>query len=99
VLNRPAELLTSCVLLRPVFAVLLGTSRFTAAEHYAAALNNYTTVSTIVLILMILQLLHFLDFQPKLSLITRTVAAAWGDLVHFFILFIMVEITFTCLGA
>ncbi len=77
----------------------LGTSRFTAAEHYEAALNNYTTVSTIVLILMIVQLLHFLDFQPKLSLITRTIAAAWGDLVHFFILFIMVEITFTCLGA
>ncbi len=73
--------------------------RYVSAEHYAAALVNYHTACTVVLGLMILQLMRHLDFQPKLSLITRTVSAAWTDLVHFFMLFVMVEVAFTALGA
>ena len=40
---------------------------------------------------MTLQLLHVLHFQPKLSLITRTMGAAWDDLAHLFMLFFLVE--------
>jgi hypothetical protein len=48
--------------------------------------------------LMFLQLLHQLHFQPKLSLITRTIAAATSQLGHLLILFFIVELCFALLG-
>ena len=71
---------------------------YESAEHYQDKYIAYRGLCTVVFILMTFQLLHVLHFQPKLSLITRTMSAAWDDLTHLFILFTLVELAFALLG-
>ena len=77
---------------------MLHLCRYSSAEHFAAKYTFYSSITTVVFILMTLQLLHVLHFQPKLSLITRTMGAAWDDLAHLFMLFFLVELSFALLG-
>ena len=49
-------------------------------------------------VLMFLQLLKVLDFQPRLSLITKTFSVAGAQLVNFLILFVIVLFVFAMMG-
>lgn len=53
---------------------------------------SYSGIVTTLFVIMTMQLLHVLHFQPKLSLITRTIQVAWADLTHFMVLFVLVEV-------
>lgn len=55
-------------------------------------------VANAVFTLMFLQMLKSLDFQPRLSLITKTFEVAGAQLVNFLILFVLVLFTFAMMG-
>ena len=49
-------------------------------------------------VLFVLRALKVLDFQPRIALVTRTLATAFTDLIHFFILFGLVTIGYSIAG-
>jgi hypothetical protein len=46
----------------------------------------------------VFRILKSLDFQPRMGLVTRTMAAAMGDLLHFCILFMFVYLGYAIVG-
>lgn len=80
-------------------------------KGFADALNAYKRVESMVyfrtyyiaiqginVLLMVLRILKLMDFQPRMGTITRTLAAAMQDLLHFFILFFIVFVGFAMYG-
>jgi len=49
-------------------------------------------------ILMTLRVIKLLDFQPRLGLVTRTLAHAAVDLAHFFLVFLLVHCAYAMVG-
>jgi len=52
--------------------------------------NQYMTMNGLAIVIVMLRLLKVLDFQPKLGLITKTIAHALDDLIHFGVIFVLV---------
>ena len=65
-------------------------SNLTRAISFA---NFFETV-----LLFVLRALKVLDFQPRIALVTRTLAIAFTDLIHFFILFGLVTVGYSIAG-
>jgi hypothetical protein len=63
---------------------------FHSAEQIAYFFTVYAGLNTVSLLLMALRLLKVLHFQPRIGLVTRTLAAAAQDLSHFVLLFLLV---------
>eukprot|EP00290_Baffinella_frigidus_P033727 CAMPEP_0180328794 /NCGR_PEP_ID=MMETSP0988-20121125/40408_1 /TAXON_ID=697907 /ORGANISM="non described non described, Strain CCMP2293" /LENGTH=219 /DNA_ID=CAMNT_0022315835 /DNA_START=48 /DNA_END=703 /DNA_ORIENTATION=+ len=59
---------------------------------------RYNVLSGISVIMLIMRILKALDFQPRLGLVTRTVAKAASDLTHFAILFAVVFVGYGFVG-
>ncbi|KAJ1481065.1 hypothetical protein T484DRAFT_1808829 [Baffinella frigidus] len=53
-------------------------------------LTEYSMASSVTVIIFVMRILKGFDFQPRLGLVTRTIAAAGSDLMHFIVLFIVV---------
>uniref|UniRef100_A0A6T8N7Q9 C2 domain-containing protein n=1 Tax=Hemiselmis andersenii TaxID=464988 RepID=A0A6T8N7Q9_HEMAN len=66
----------------------------TAADSLAA----YSAITSCSIIFFILRLVKGLDFQEQMGLITRTISEAAYELVHFFVLFIIVFMGYVCTG-
>mmetsp|Transcript_8308 Transcript_8308/g.20319 ORF Transcript_8308/g.20319 Transcript_8308/m.20319 type:complete len:1279 (-) Transcript_8308:24-3860(-) len=66
----------------------------TAADSLAA----YSALTSCCIILFILRLVKGLDFQEQMGLITRTISEAAYELVHFFVLFIIIFMGYVCTG-
>jgi len=60
--------------------------------------DTYLSMSGVIVMLLILRLLKLLDFQPRLGLVTRTLARAAADLSHFSMLFVAVVGGFSITG-
>jgi hypothetical protein len=52
----------------------------------ARYLSFYITLMSINIVLYVARILKFMNFQPRIGLVTRTLAIAASDLVHFFVL-------------
>ena len=61
-------------------------------------LQTYMTLSGINIILLLGRILKLMDFQPRLGVITHTLALATVDLIHFFIIFILIFMGFAFIG-
>ena len=58
----------------------------------------YSTLSGMAVALFIFRMLKSLDFQPRMGLVTRTIAAAAIDLLHFMLLFGIVFFGYAMVG-
>jgi len=56
------------------------------AKGAADVMKTYMQLHGFCLIMVLLRLMKLLDFQPRLGLVTKTIAHAMLDLVHFFVL-------------
>ena len=61
-------------------------------------MGEYSSLNVANIVLMLLRLLHYMHFQPQLGVVTRTVGRAASDMVHFFILFFIVVISYSFLS-
>lgn len=61
-------------------------SMFADASTVADTMKTYMQLHGFCLIIVLLRLMKLLDFQPRLGLVTKTIAHAMTDLVHFFVL-------------
>ena len=64
----------------------------------ANSLSAYSAITSCCIVLFILRLVKGLDFQEQMGLITRTISEAAYELVHFFVLFIIVFMGYVCTG-
>ena len=62
------------------------------------AMSAYTALNVASVILMTLRVIKLLDFQPRLGLVTRTLAHAAVDLAHFFMVFMLVHSAYAMVG-
>jgi len=62
------------------------------------ALAQYVAVSSICVLLFVIRVLKNLDFQPRMGLVTRTLASATSDLLHFAFLFFIVFFGYAMVG-
>ena len=63
--------------------------------HYV---RIYSTTSGMAIVFLIFRLLKSLDFQPRMGLVTRTIAVASTDLIHFMMLFALVFLGYAVVG-
>ncbi|GAQ79658.1 Ca2+-modulated nonselective cation channel polycystin [Klebsormidium nitens] len=75
------------------FAYML--NRLKALTTYRAA---YISINGINIFFMILRLLKLLDFQPRMGVLTRTLAEAGPDLLNFFVLWGLIFIGYSFMG-
>ena len=61
-------------------------------------MSLYMTLSGINIILILGRILKLMDFQPRLGVITHTLSLAFADLMHFFVIFIMVFMGYAFIG-
>ena len=61
-------------------------------------LQLYMTFSGINIMLLLGRILKLMDFQPRLGVITHTLALATADLTHFFVIFAMIFMGYALLG-
>jgi hypothetical protein len=71
---------------------------FSAAEALTVQMASLWEAIRFVFILAILRILKYLNFQERLSVVTRTIQDALVDLFHFIILFVIVVGSYTVLG-
>eukprot|EP00937_MAST-01D_sp_MAST-1D-sp2_P002244 g2244.t1 len=71
---------------------------FKQASDMNALMARYTALNVVSVILMTLRVIKLLDFQPRLGLVTRTLAKAALDLCHFFSVFLIVLCTYAFVG-
>lgn len=64
----------------------------------ARYLSLYVTLMSINIVFYVARILKFMNFQPRIGLVTRTLAIAASDLVHFFVLAIVVFIGYGIMG-
>ena len=67
-------------------------------KQILAAQVLYNTINGINIFLCLLRFLKYCDFQPRMGVVTRTLARAFQDLAHFFILVFVVMLMYTFLG-
>uniref|UniRef100_A0A7S0MD93 C2 domain-containing protein n=1 Tax=Cryptomonas curvata TaxID=233186 RepID=A0A7S0MD93_9CRYP len=58
----------------------------------------YNVLVSTSVILFVLRVLKDADFQPKIALVTRTIANVFSDLAHFFLLFAVVVVGYAIAG-
>jgi len=68
-------------------------------ETMMDSMTLYSTFAGVSVILFIFRLLKSLDFQERMGLVTRTIAAALVDLAHFIVLFAIVYLGYACVGS
>ena len=73
-------------------------SMFLEMKQLVEYLQTYMTLSGINIILLLGRILKLMDFQPRLGVITHTLALATVDLIHFFIIFILIFMGFAFIG-
>jgi len=73
-------------------------SLFLEMKDLVTYLQLYMTLSGINIILMLARILKLMDFQPRLGVITHTLALATADLMHFFVIFIMIFMGYAFIG-
>ena len=64
----------------------------------ARYLSFYITLMSINIVLYVARILKFMNFQPRIGLVTRTLAIAASDLVHFFVLAAVVFMGYAIMG-
>jgi len=69
-------------------------SMYAAAEGMYAANSAYNALQGIALALLIVRLLNYVSFQPRLSVISGTLARMIPDMAHFFVVFLIVAVMF-----
>uniref|UniRef100_A0A7S0YX08 C2 domain-containing protein n=1 Tax=Hemiselmis tepida TaxID=464990 RepID=A0A7S0YX08_9CRYP len=70
----------------------------TDVQTAADSLSAYSAITSCSIILFVLRLVKGLDFQEQMGLITRTISEAGYELVHFFVLFIIIFMGYVCTG-
>eukprot|EP00271_Cylindrocystis_brebissonii_P012760 TRINITY_DN31_c0_g1_i5.p1 TRINITY_DN31_c0_g1~~TRINITY_DN31_c0_g1_i5.p1 ORF type:complete len:1582 (+),score=269.36 TRINITY_DN31_c0_g1_i5:725-5470(+) len=71
---------------------------FSAVEAMINFRALYFALQGINVLLMVLRILKLMDFQPRMGIITRTVAKAAPDLAHFFLFFFVIFFGFAVFG-
>eukprot|EP00927_Polykrikos_kofoidii_P025613 TRINITY_DN22984_c0_g1_i1.p1 TRINITY_DN22984_c0_g1~~TRINITY_DN22984_c0_g1_i1.p1 ORF type:complete len:858 (+),score=102.05 TRINITY_DN22984_c0_g1_i1:98-2575(+) len=71
---------------------------FTAMDHAVRHDNALTVVAAIFPMVIMLRLFKSFSAQPKLSVVTRTLYEASGDLVHFLIIFVTILLSFSTMA-
>jgi len=64
----------------------------------ASLVNVYMSMSGFNLLLFLLRTLKLMDFQPRLGVITHTLALAASDLIHFFVIFAYIFVGYALVG-
>jgi len=67
-------------------------------DKLGAQLSFYMTLSGINIILMIARSLKLMDFQPRLGIVTKTLALAASDILHFMVVFGVVFMGYVMMG-
>ena len=70
----------------------------TSLSNLGQLVKVYSTMSGLAVGFFIFRLLKSLDFQPRMGLVTRTIAAAAVDLLHFLMLFSIVFLGYAIVG-
>jgi hypothetical protein len=71
---------------------------FDSVEKIAKYFQYYSSLTTFSLIILTLRLIKMLHFQPRISLLTRTLEEAAANLFHFFFLFTLVNAGYVLIG-
>lgn len=71
---------------------------FLEMKNLVDYMQLYMTLSGINIILILGRILKLMDFQPRLGVITHTLSLAFADLMHFFVIFIMVFMGYAFIG-
>ena len=58
----------------------------------------YISICGANLFFFLLRLFKLLDFQPRIGILTRTISRAMEDLMHFFVLMVIVMFVYTMMG-
>lgn len=67
-------------------------------ESVAGLMTSYMTLNGFVIALLLLRAVKLMEFQPRLGLVSRTLLHAATDLLHFFLLFVVVFMGFVVVG-
>jgi hypothetical protein len=67
-------------------------------DSMASTRETVRSLNVICIILQVIRLLKLLDFQPKLGLVTRTIAKAKNDLFHFVLIFLLINLIYALCG-
>mmetsp|Transcript_40849 Transcript_40849/g.83567 ORF Transcript_40849/g.83567 Transcript_40849/m.83567 type:complete len:1272 (-) Transcript_40849:1118-4933(-) len=59
---------------------------------------EYSAFSSICIVLFVLRMLKALDFQPRMGVVTQTIAHSLVDVIHFLMLWSLVFIGYACVG-
>jgi len=73
-------------------------SMFLEMKSLVEYLQLYMTFSGINIMLLLGRILKLMDFQPRLGVITHTLALATADLTHFFVIFAMIFMGYAFIG-
>lgn len=71
---------------------------FSHLEHSVSLYGAYLSLCGMNMFFFLLRIFKLLDFQPQMGILTRTVARAMGDLLHFFVLLVAVMAVYVCMG-
>ena len=63
---------------------------FYDAEQITDTLKLYMQVNGCCLVLVLLRMMKMLDFQPRLGIVTKTIAHALSDIIHFFMVLALI---------
>eukprot|EP00897_Mesotaenium_endlicherianum_P006639 jgi/Mesen1/6002/ME000306S05267 len=72
--------------------------KFVAMQAMIRLLSIYLAMQGINIFLMVLRILKMMDFQPRMGIITRTLATAAPELVHFAILWLIIFMGYCTFG-
>ena len=72
---------------------------FDSLVELSDTLSLYSTFAGICVMLFTFRLLKALDFQERMGLVTKTLGEASSDLFHFLVLFMIVFISYACVGS
>lgn len=67
-------------------------------EAMAGLMTAYMTLNGFVIAALLLRSMKLMEFQPRLGLVSRTLLGAATDLLHFFILFVIVFMGYVVIG-
>eukprot|EP00937_MAST-01D_sp_MAST-1D-sp2_P002085 g2085.t1 len=71
---------------------------FDQVHEMNTLMSRYVALNVVSVILMTARVIKLLDFQPRLGLVTRTLAVAALDLCHFFLVFVLVLCSYGYIG-
>ena len=73
-------------------------TKFSEVSAMSDTYVAYTTMFGINMVLMLFIFLKVVDFQPRLGVVTHTLAVAFQDLAHFFVILSVVFLVYAALG-